>query len=565
LKNRKTILSFLFVFFFFGSLIPLAAQTKGLKAISAEDMKPHLKFLGSKEFRGRNAPSAELNIASRYIALTAERIGLKPLMPNGSYYQDVPVEITTISAAKSYLRIMGESGEQKFYFPQAFTTSIRTGGEWAAAGGLVFLGSAVYGANPDPEAFADIDLRGKICVFLDIPRPVDPSGQRVAMTGILPAGWSRILREKGALGLVTIISRVRENNLAQKGLMFDVSERLRFPDVETTNPRPPASAQAAPAPQTGAPSQAPAAPAPFYTVDVRHETGAAILGIARAELDKMFETIAQGQPLPAKNLEGKTLEVGVFMQQRKESTPNVVAYLAGSDPKLREEYVVIGSHHDHLAVREARIFPGADDNASGSVAMLEIAKALMIERPKRSVIFVWHTAEEKGLVGAYYFVQHCPVAVEKISANLNLDMITRNDPNGIYLIGSNKVSTELDNSIHAMNDRSIHLALDYKYEDPGHPDRFFFRSDQYPYIRCGIPGVWFFCGTTEDYHQETDVEEKADYKKMEKVTKLVYLVAMDIGNKPGLLKLDVSPDITSRGKHNMKIVWQRPPAPPQKR
>jgi hypothetical protein len=565
LKNRRTGLLILVVLFFIGFVIPLTAQSRGLKAISAEDMKPNLKFLGSKEFRGRNAPSAELNIASRYIALVAERIGLKPLAPNGSYYQDVPVEVTTISAAKSYLRILGETGEHRYYFPQAFTTNIRTAGEWTAAGGLVFLGSAVYGADPNPEVFADVDLRRKICVYLDIPRPIEASGQRSTMSGILPAGWSRILREKGALGLVTIIGRERENNLAQKGLTFDVSDRLRFLDVETTNSRPPATSQAAPAPQTATPSQAPAALASaFYTVEVRHEAGASILGVARAELDKMFETIAQGQQLPAKSLEGKTLEIAVFFQQRKEATPNVVAYLPGSDPKLKEEYIVIGCHHDHLGVREARIFPGADDNASGAVAMLEIAKALMIERPKRSVIFVWHTAEEKGLIGAYYFVQHSPVPVEKISANLNLDMIARNDPNGIYLIGSNKVSTELDKSIHAMNDRSIHLKLDYKFEDPGHPDRFFFRSDQYPYIRYGIPGVWFFCGTTEDYHQESDVEEKADYRKMEKVTKLVYLVAMDIGNKPGLLKLDVDPAITSRGKHNMKIVWQRPPAPPQK-
>ncbi len=565
MRTRKTFHFFLAILFFLGSSIPLAAQTKGLKAISAEDMKPYLKFLSSKEFRGRNAPSTELNIASRYIALAAERIGLKPLMPNGSYYQDVPVEVTTISAAKSYLRIMGEAGEQRYYFPQAFTTNIRTAGEWTAAGGLVFLGSAVYGANPNPEVFADVDLRGKICVYLDIPRPVEASGQRSAMSGILPAGWSRILREKGALGLVTIIGRERENNLAQKGLTFDVSERLRFLDVETTNPRPVATAQTTPASQPAAPSQAAAPASPFYTVDVRHETGAVVLGVSRAEIDKMFETIAQGQQLPTKSLEGKTLEVAVFFQQRKDATPNVVAYLPGSDPKLKEEYIVIGSHHDHLGVREARIFPGADDNGSGAAAMLELARALVVERPKRSVIFVWHTAEEKGLVGAYYFVQHSPVPVEKISANLNLDMIARNDPSGIYLIGSNKVSTELDKSIHAMNDRSIHLKLDYKFEDPGHPDRFFFRSDQYPYIRYGIPGVWFFCGTTEDYHQETDVEERADYRKMEKVTKLVYLVAIDIGNKPGLLKLDVNPDITSRGKHNMKIVWQRPPAPPQKR
>ena len=127
----------------------------------------------------------------------------------------------------------------------------------------------------------------------------------------------------------------------------------------------------------------------------------------------------------------------------------------------------------------------------------------MVERPKRSVIFVWHTAEERGLVGAYYFVQHCPVPVEKISANLNLDMITRNDPNSIYLIGSNKISSELDRSFHDMNAASVKLTLDYKYEDPGEPNRFFFRSDHYPYMRYGIPGVWIFCGTTPDYHQET--------------------------------------------------------------
>jgi len=149
--------------------------------------------------------------------------------------------------------------------------------------------------------------------------------------------------------------------------------------------------------------------------------------------------------------------------------------------------------------------------------------------------------------------------VEKISANLDLDMISRNAGDQIYLIGSNKLSSELDASIHAMNAKpGPGLALDYKYEAPGHPDRFFFRSDQYPYIRYGIPGVWVFCGTTSDYHTERDVEEKVDYRKMEKVVRLTYLVAMDIGNKPGLLKLDLHPEVKTRGAHNMKVVWQRP-------
>ncbi len=296
---------------------------------------------------------------------------------------------------------------------------------------------------------------------------------------------------------------------------------------------------------------------PFNSVEVRHAAAAAMLGVPAEELTRWFDLASRGQAVAPRVLAGTSVDIAVGFEQRMRTTPNVVAWLPGSDPKLKEEYVVIGSHHDHNPPREGRIFPGADDNVSGCAGMLAIARAMMVERPKRSVIFVWHTAEERGLVGAYYFVQHSPVPVEKITANLNLDMLSRNDPNGIYLIGSNKLSSELDASFQAMN-RAIKLTLDYKYEDPGEPNRFFFRSDQYPYIRYGIPGVWVFCGTTPDYHTEGDVEEKVDYGKMEKVVRLTYLVAMDVGNKPGLLKLDLHPEVKTRGAHNMKVVWQRP-------
>ncbi len=250
---------------------------------------------------------------------------------------------------------------------------------------------------------------------------------------------------------------------------------------------------------------------------------------------------------------------------RTTATSNVVGWVEGSDPELKNEYIVISSHIDHLAVREGRVLPGADDNGSGTVGMLSLAKAVLAERPRRSVVFLWNTAEEDGLIGAYHFVQHSPVPVEKITANLNLDMISRNDPGMIHLIGSNKLSSELDRSFRRQNERSVRMKLDYAYESPNHPDRFFFRSDQYPFIRYGVPGVWVFCGTTPDYHQEADGFEKADLTKAEKVTKLVYLVAMDIGGRPDLLKLDLHPEITSRGAHNMRINWQRPPAPAAKR
>jgi hypothetical protein len=135
-------------------------------------------------------------------------------------------------------------------------------------------------------------------------------------------------------------------------------------------------------------------------------------------------------------------------------------------------------------------------------------------------------------------------------------MISRNDPDSIYLIGSRILSTELDAALHQVNERQASLDLDYTYEDPKHPDRFFFRSDHYPYIRYGIPAVWLFCGTTEDYHQESDTVSRVDFGKMVTVTRLAFGSILHIGNLPGLLSLDAHPEISSRGEHNLKVSWR---------
>ena len=148
-----------------------SAQSKGARAISAADMKPYLAFLGSKEFRGRSAPSAELDIASKDIAVEAARIGLTPLMPGGSYFQDVPVEATTISAARSFLRVTGPAGELRLTFPQAFTSNVRMPGDWSAAGGLVFVGTALDGSEAKWDEATAGDLRGRFAVLLETPPP----------------------------------------------------------------------------------------------------------------------------------------------------------------------------------------------------------------------------------------------------------------------------------------------------------------------------------------------------------------------------------------------------------
>jgi len=519
-------------------------RSRALESIRPEDMRFHQRFLGSPEFQGRGTPSAELDIASKYIALTAERIGLSPLMPDGSYYQEVPVEVTAVAPGASRLRLIAEGRERTFAFP-ADVTAGRAFEAGRVSGGIVFLGFGLSAPALGWDDLAGVDLKGKIAVILEAVLPSDHP-LKPADNRRLIAGRPGVLLDRGAAAVLSIIGEDREARLAERGLPFDLPERLRFPGVVTGMGT---------GPMSGAPPDRPGAP--FLQVELRHEAGAAILGSSKEDLARMFEAIRLGRPVASKSLPRRRLEIEIGTAVRTEKTLNVVAVLEGADPALKGEYITISSHHDHNPVREGRVFPGSDDNISGVVGMFEIAEALRLTRPKRSVIFVWNTAEERGLIGSYSFVQHCPVPVDKISANLNLDMISRNDTGHLYLIGSNKLSSELDASIQAMNIApGPGLTLDYTYEDPSHPDRFFFRSDQYPYIRYGIPAVWFFCGTTEDYHQEGDVEAKADYAKMEKVSELVYLVAMDIGNKPALLKLDLHPEVKTRGAEAMKVAWR---------
>jgi len=498
-------------------------------------MKIHLDFLGAPEFAGRPAPSDAVEIASLYLAREAKRRGLKPILQEGSFFQSVPIEVSTISPAKSRLRLLTAGGEQVLYFPQSFGVgNMRGASEGAFSGGVAFIGTT---KDTDEKSLDAVELAGKMAVTLGV---TVPDGPRPAAGSPAPFSLQRYLREKGAAGLVTIIPAEREKSLKEGELFFDINERLRFPSVD----------------MSGWFSRRPAtAPGPFVQLEVRHEAGAAILGISQAELEARFEAASRGEYVPPAAVGGRVLEASIYFDTRTTSASNVIGWIEGADPKLKNEYVTITGHQDHLPRREGRVFPGADDNGSGAVAMLELIEALMIERPKRSVIFVWSTAEERGLVGAFHFVQHCPVPVDKISANLNLDMLSRNDPGMIYFVGSKALSTEFDKTLRAANDRSSRLRIDDTYQSPGHPDQFFFRSDQYPHIQYGIPGVWIFCGTTPDYHTPQDAVNRVDYAKMEKVTKFAYVACLDVGNAPALMKLDVRPDLTTRGAHNMKVDW----------
>jgi Zn-dependent M28 family amino/carboxypeptidase len=227
-------------------------------------------------------------------------------------------------------------------------------------------------------------------------------------------------------------------------------------------------------------------------------------------------------------------------------TQNVVGIIDGADPEMKQTYVAYGAHYDHLGITPGvradaavdRINNGADDDGSGSAALIGLANAFMAgRRPARSILFVWHAGEERGLWGSQYLVEHPVVPVESIVAQLNIDMIGRNrdnrdsEENTVYPVGADRISTELHNILVDANSRMTPpLTLNFEMNDGSDPERIYFRSDHFSYASKGIPIIFFFTGLHPDYHKVTDSVEKIHFEKMSRITRLVYEIGLHLAN-----------------------------------
>lgn len=227
---------------------------------------------------------------------------------------------------------------------------------------------------------------------------------------------------------------------------------------------------------------------------------------------------------------------------------NVLAYIKGSEKP--DEVIVISAHLDHVGMnKDGEVFNGADDDGSGTVAVLEIAEAFKKavadgNGPKRSILFLHVTGEEKGLLGSKYYTENPVFPLANTIANLNIDMIGRIDvrhkgnPKYIYLIGSDKLSTELHEVSEAVNKKYMNIELDYKYNDENDPNRFYYRSDHYNFAKNNVPIIFYFNGTHVDYHKETDTPDKINYEQLENRTRLVFYTAWEVANREGTIVAD---------------------------
>ena len=241
------------------------------------------------------------------------------------------------------------------------------------------------------------------------------------------------------------------------------------------------------------------------------------------------------------------IPVEYFRGLSADDSENVVAYIKGSE--IPEEYIVISAHYDHLGVQGEKIYNGADDDASGTSAVLLIAEAFKnaVEQgngPKRSIVFLHVTGEEEGLYGSRYYTENPIFPLENTVTNLNIDMIGRYDiqhkdnPEFVYLIGSDKLSSELHELSEAINKKYTNLMLDYTYNDENDPNRFYYRSDHYNFAKNNIPIIFYFTGVHKDYHKETDTADKIQYDLLQKRTHLVFYTAWEIANKENRIVVD---------------------------
>ncbi|MFO7767810.1 MAG: M20/M25/M40 family metallo-hydrolase [bacterium] len=490
---------------------------RAVDSITADELRAHLEFIASDEMMGRDTPSPQLKLAARYLAVQAASCGFQPLMESGSYLQEIPLERIAVDPEGTRLAAGGRTWRHGPDFGGRFAE------EGSVSGRLVLVG---WGMEAPDQAWDDYDglaLEGRVAVILDAELPEDHT---------LMAPEYRMARyrrsyaafEKGAEAVIEVIGPGLEERMSEEGMRFPVSARTIWPG------------------SGDGPREGGSGP----VIQVRWDTAAGLLGVPGSVIRSWFEDLARGERVEGRPV-ARTARLDIALARERDRTQNVVAWLEGSDPVLKQEYVILGSHYDHVGARGGEVYNGADDDGSGTVAMLEIAEAFSIRRPKRSVVMVWHTGEEKGLRGARHFVQNSPVPLEKVTAMLQMDMLSRNEPDSIYAIGSHFLSSELDALLRKSEAGLGVVSVSDRYNDPQMQGNYFRQSDHHAYHQAGIPTIFFFCGVHEDLHRPTDTVEKCDFDKMARVSRLVYALGRAVGDHPVLLALDRDPEVTERG------------------
>jgi len=464
------------------------------KTVTAADLKKHLFIVASADFEGRETATPGQRKAAAYIENHFRSLGLLPGGGNGSYQLYYPVYQDSLEDAALSIN------DQAFTLKKDFAVNVS--GNYTAelmASEVVYAGYGI--SDSTRNDYARLDVRGKIVLVL--------AGGPGSMTrGRRPIPKQDAAQKNGAAAVLIIQPTLPRQLLDPKGRM-------------TLDP---------------------------YRKTISLNTYYIQENVARAILGDDYTTAMNGEPRP------KPYAVNVRLGFRKTTlklqSSDVLGFLEGTD--LKDQILVLSAHYDHLGKRDTVIWYGADDDGSGTVSILELAQAFAKAKaagkgPRRSILFLANSGEEKGLLGSEYFSDHPTYPLDHMTADLNIDMIGRIDPNRkygdsmnyVYVVGSDKLSSDLKPISEGNNKKYTKLELDYKFDDPTDPERIYYRSDHFNFARKGVPIIFYFDGIHRDYHQPTDTPDKINYDLMEKRARLVFYTAWDMANRNEMVKRDI--------------------------
>ena len=529
--------------------------------ISQADLKEWLTYIASDELQGRQLFTEGLGLAGAYVAEHLKEWGVMPMGDSGSYFQTVRVLGMRVRSNSSVtVTVNGQT--RSFKDGEGVTFPRNQGGKQTIVAPLEFVGYGIKFAPLKHDDYTGRDMKGKIAIFIG-------RGVR-GMT----ATHNRIINARGRDA--TEIQRA----MASIGPVATNAGRGRGAPADAVAEgagRGGAPPRAVPAPPV-APATNPAQRVDFQTarnvelpVPPQITASDAVFEFVFSGSGQSYETLkalaAKQEPLPEISLKDVSVTINVdadYETVQTRLTRNVVGLVRGTDAKLRDTYVALGAHLDHVGYQQfaptggngagligtctgqarpmARpgdiINNGADDDGSGTVSLMAIAKAFATgQKPKRSVLFVWHSGEEDGLHGSRYMSDHPVLPIDRMVSMLNIDMVGRNrcdDPaqaNTVYLVGSERISTELHNVSEQANAALPRpLTLDYAYNDVADTESLYTRSDHYSYASKGVPVIFYTTGLHRDYHYVTDEVDKIEFAKMARVAELVHATAVRVAN-----------------------------------
>ncbi|WP_417619920.1 M28 family peptidase [Oceanihabitans sediminis] len=467
-------------------------------SITEAELKEMLYTYASDEFEGRETGQPGQKKAVEYLKNHYIDLGVASALANDKYFQTVPLQ--TLKTPSVSLTVNGKNYEGLEDF---VSLNLSPDGKINTED-IVYV---AYGIDDEKYSnYEGLDVKGKV-VLIKAGEPKNTDGEYIISGSSTTSKWSNFRQEFAA-------KRDAAKNNGAKAVLFYNPENFHFAVRRYGSP----SGRMDLIETKG----------DFYYFMITNELAKAI----HSDIEKSDET--------------KTLAASIAIDYKNDGeifdSENVVAFIEGSEKP--EEYIVISAHLDHEGIKDGEVYNGADDDGSGTVAILEIAEAFKKavkdgKGPKRSVVFLHVTAEEKGLLGSRYYTDVDPIfPLEKTVANLNIDMIGRTDPkrkktnrNYLYLIGSDKLSTELHEISEAVNSKYCNIDLDYTFNADNDPNRFYYRSDHYNFAKNNIPVIFYFNGTHEDYHKPGDTPDKIQYDLLENRTRLIFHTAWELANR----------------------------------